>query len=123
MNLGGHCSSLREFGGADAPVLLELAGKIGLLLVTQAGSGFLDGGAIVQQFHGLPLALLRQPCARRFPQVSLKMAAQRVIRNAATFCEFGYRPVRLPGESHPISYLIQSRIHTITGFSTWMPPF
>ena len=73
----------RLLGRTDARLVFVVAGEVALLLVTQAGCRFLDGGAIAQQLMGVALALFLQPVPGIFAHVPEKVSVQGAHRDTA----------------------------------------
>ena len=73
--------------GTGTRLAFVLAGEVGLLPVTQAGGGFLDGGTVTQQFKGVVLALLGQPGLGVFAHLLDEVPMQCAHGDAALLCQ------------------------------------
>lgn len=87
---------------ANAPKGFERAGEVGLMLVAQTVGGFLNGGAVAQQFNGLVLSQLRQPAAGGLAGVLVQMSLQGVPGDAAVAGQRRDGPMGLACQFRPV---------------------
>lgn len=89
-------------GRASAPMLLELAREVRLLVIAQTRGGFLDGRSVAQEFDGLNLSFFSQPNFGWLPHVFDEVLAQSFTGHAAEFGQRTDGPIGLPGKFSPV---------------------
>jgi len=87
---------------ANAPKGFERASEVGLVFVAQTVGGFLNGGAVAQQFYGLMLSQFRQPVAGGLAGVLVQVALQGVLGDATEAGQRRDGPFGLPCQFRPV---------------------
>lgn len=95
----------------NAPISFERAGKVGLVLIAQTDGGFLDVGAVAQQFNGLVLSQLRQPVAGGLAGVLVQVSLQGVLGDFAELGQCRDGPFGLPRQFRPVVDVLQFVSH------------